>query len=43
MKSVILNSGLITTREAARELKDYSKVIVREKIHLEYVHIEIIV
>lgn len=31
MKSVILNSGLITTREAARELKDYSKVIVREK------------
>lgn len=31
MKSVILNNELITTREAARELKDYSKVIVREK------------
>lgn len=31
MKSVILNNEQITTREAARELKDYSKVIVREK------------
>lgn len=31
MKSVVLTSELITTREAARELKDYRNVIVREK------------
>ena len=30
MKSVILSNEPITTREAARELKDFSKVIVRE-------------
>lgn len=34
MKRVILNSELITTCEAARELKDYSKVIVREQSKL---------